>query len=119
MAQICSQLSPLLSRVEQLDIGEESPGQARQGNGIDPTQFLELFHPFPAMQRLHIDSNLVPLVARALQELTGESVTEVLPSLHTLVFKGSSPSGSMQKDIQGFIAARQNSDHPVHVEWEE
>ena len=119
MAQVCSQLSPLLSRVEQLDIREDSPGKARPVNGIDPTQFLELFHPFPAMQRLHIDSKLVPLVAQALQELTGDNATEVLPSLYSLVFKGSSPSGSMQKDIQGFITARQNSDHPVDVEWKE
>ena len=117
MAQVCSQL-PSLSHVEQLHIREDTPGNARRGNGIDPMQFLELFHPFPTMQRLHIDGELVPLVARALQELTGESATEVLPSLHSLVFKGSSPSGSIHKDIEGFITARQNSNHPVDVEWE-
>ena len=69
------------------------------------------------MQLLHIDGELVPLVARALQELTGESTTEVLPSLHSLVFKDYSPSGSIQKDIERFITARQNSDHPVSVQW--
>ena len=119
MAQVCSQLSPLLSHVEQLHIRDYMPVQERQRNGIDPTLFLELFHPFPALQHLQISGELVPLVVRALQELTGETATEVLPSLYSLVFKGSSPSGSMQKDIQGFITARQNSDHPVHVEWEE
>ena len=116
MAQVCSQLSPLLSHVEQLHIREGTPGQARQGNSIDPTQFLELFHPFPATQYLHIYGNLRPLVARALKELTEESATEVLPTLHRLVFRGPSPYGSIQKDIQGFITARQDSTHPVDFE---
>jgi hypothetical protein len=119
MAQLCSQLSPLLSHVEQLYIREETLGQALQGNGINPTQFLELFHPFPALQRLHIYDELRPLVARALQELTGESATEVLPSLRSLVFRGPLPSGSIQKDIEEFITARQNLNHPVDVEWKE
>ena len=117
MAQVCSQLSPLLSHVEQLHICEVTPGNARRGNGIDPMQFLELFHPFPAMQYLCISGELRPLVARALQELTGDVATEVLPSLRRLVFEGFSPPGPIQKDIQGFITARQNSNHPVDVEW--
>ena len=119
MAQVCSQLPSLLSHVEQLAIREDTPGQTRQGNGIDTTQFLDLFDPFPALQQLHIYDELRPLVTRALQELTGESATEVLPSLHRLVFQGPPPSGSIQKDIQGFITARQNSNHPVNVEWRE
>ena len=119
MTQVCSWLSPLFSHVEQLAIREYTPGQARQGNGIDPTQFLELFDPFPAMQDLHIYGELRPLVTRALQELTGESATEVFPSLRHLVFKVPPPSGSIPKDIQGFITARQNSNHPVDVEWRE
>ena len=118
MAQMCSQLSPLLSHVEQLDIREHTRGQERQGNGIDPMLFLELFHPFPAMQYLYIAGELRPLVARALQELTGDVATEVLPSLRHLVFRGPSPSGSIQKVFEGFITARQNSNHPVDVKWE-
>ena len=119
MAQVCSQLSPLLSHVEELFIYEGMSWQARQGNGLDSTQVLELFDPFPSLQDLHIYGELRPLVARALQELTGESATEVLPSLRRLVFEGPPPSGSIQKDIQGFITVRQNSNHPVDVEWRE
>ena len=105
--------------MKQLDICEHSPGQARQGNGIEPTLFLEPFHPFPAVQDLYIFDELRPLVSRALLELTQDSATEVLPSLRRLVFRGPLPSGSIQKDIEGFIIARQNSDHPVDVEWKE
>ncbi|KAH9970256.1 hypothetical protein BJV74DRAFT_990567 [Russula compacta] len=118
MAQVCSQLSPLLSHVEQLDIHEYTSGHARQGNGIDPTQWFELFDPFPAMQHLHINDELGPLVARALQELPGESAPEVLPTLRSLFFKGPSPSKSIQEDIRTFIVARQHSNHPVDVHWE-
>ena len=116
MAQVCSWLSPLCSHVEHLTIREHTPGQARQRNGLDPTQFLELFDPFPALQHLYIYGELRALVTRALQELTGEGAT-VLSSLHRLVFVGPPPSGSIQKDIQGFITARQNSNHPVDVVW--
>ena len=118
MAQVCGQLSLLLSHVEQLHIRDYMPGQEQEENGIDPTQFLELFHPFPATQYLYIYHELRPLVARALQELTGDVATEVLPSLRRLVFRSPSPSVSIQKDTQGFITARQDSNHPVRVEWE-
>ena len=104
MVQVCSQLSPLLSHVEQLYIHGRAPGrgQGRQLNGTDPTEILELFVLFPSVRRLHIFGELRPFVARALQELKGESAAEVLPSLRGLVFRVSSPSGSIQKDIQGF-----------------
>ncbi|KAH9967679.1 hypothetical protein BJV74DRAFT_990710 [Russula compacta] len=118
MTRVCSQLS-LLSHVEQLHISRVTPEQGWQGNGIDSTQFLELLHPFPTLQHLHIYGELSLLVVRVLQEVTGDSAIEVLPSLRSLVFQGRSLSGSMQRDIQGFITARQNSNHPVEVQWKE
>ena len=118
MAQLCRQLSPLTSHLESLEIGEDTPGQARQGNGIDPTQWFELFDLFPAVQDLYIHDQLRPLVARALQELTGERATEVLPTLRSLFFRGLTPPGSTREDIRKFIAARQHSDHPVDVHWD-
>ncbi|KAH9972903.1 hypothetical protein BJV74DRAFT_198650 [Russula compacta] len=118
MAQVCNQLSPLTSHVESLEIYEDTLGQARQGNGIDPTQWFELFDSFPAVQDLHILGELRPLVARALQELTGETATEVLPTLRRLFFKGTWPPGPIREDIQTFISARQHSNHPVEVHWD-
>ena len=118
MAQLCRQLSPLTSHMESLEISENTPRQARQGNGIDPTQWFELFDLFPAVQNLYIHDELRPLVARALQELTRERATEVLPTLRGLFFKGPSPPGSIREDIQTFITARQHSDHPVDVHWD-
>ena len=99
--------SPLLSHVEQLEIHEHTPGDTRRGNGIDPTQWLELFGPFLAVKNLHVYGKLRPLVAWALQELTGERATEVLPTLCRIFFKGPSLSGSIWEDIQPFIIGRQ------------
>ncbi|KAH9973638.1 hypothetical protein BJV74DRAFT_889045 [Russula compacta] len=117
MAQVCYQLSPLTSQVTLLDIREHPPGQARQGNGIDPTQWFQLFNSFPALQDLYIHDELRPLVARALQQVTGETATEVLPTLRRLYFMGPSLPGSIREDIQKFIAARQDSNHPVDLYW--
>ena len=118
MAQVCSQLSSCLSHLEQLEIRENMPGQARKGIGIDSTQWLELFDSFPTMRRLHIYDELRPLVVRTLKELTLERATEVLPNLRSLFFEGLSHSMSLRGDIEGFIVARQHSNYPVGVYWE-
>ncbi|KAH9968400.1 hypothetical protein BJV74DRAFT_273123 [Russula compacta] len=118
MAQVCNRLSPLTSQVISLDIREYPPGQARQGNCIDPTEWFELFDSFPVVQELEIHDELRPLVARALQELMRERATEVLPTLRNLYCKGPPLPGSIREDIQKFIAARQDSNQPVDIHWE-
>ncbi|KAH9954746.1 hypothetical protein BJV74DRAFT_501167 [Russula compacta] len=72
MAQVCNQLSPITSQLEGLEIREGTPGQARQGNGIDPTQWFELFDCFPAVQDLYIHDELRPLVARHCKSSQGK-----------------------------------------------
>ncbi|KAH9976486.1 hypothetical protein BJV74DRAFT_862097 [Russula compacta] len=119
MAQLCSQLSPLLTRVEQLDIRENIYEEAWQRNGIDPMQWIELFDPFPGVQSLCVYDKLTRLVAHALRELTGERVTQVLPALRSLFFKGISPSpSSTREDVEAFVAARQHSSQSVDFHWE-
>ena len=118
MAQICRQLLPLISHVEQLNIGRRASLEAVQGDGMDSTQWQELFSTFTGVQNLHVSEELRPLVAHVLKGLTGESATQVLPALHSLFFKGAPPSGSIQEDIQAFVTARQDSTHPVDVNWE-
>jgi hypothetical protein len=119
MAQICNQVSLLLSMVEQLDIQvdpyKESICQVDTGD----MQWLELFRPFTAVRTLRISLELQPLILPALQELTGDRATEVLPALDILYLAGYQPSESDHQAIKPFIAARQNSDHPVAVHlWE-
>jgi hypothetical protein len=128
MAQICNQLSFLLSIVEQLniEISYYSCYEERTFQGdIEATQWLKLFRPFTAVRTLLIHPQHQSRILLALQELTGERATEVFPALDRLyVFPAPddsyhrwkySPSGSDQQAIESFVAARQHSDHPVAV----
>ena len=117
MAQVCSQLLPFLSCAEQLHLHEYTSGQVRSGNGMDLSQWLELFHPFPGVQSLYVFNELRPLVAQALQDLTEERAAQVLPALCSLFFEGPSPSRSIMEDMKAFVAARRHSNYPVDVHW--
>jgi hypothetical protein len=120
MAQICTQFSFHLSTVEQLDIvyhGVFWNGEA----DVDKSQWLELFQSFTAVRTLRISHKLQSLVVSALQDLTGETTAEVLPTLDGLFLDGPGhePSASEQQAmgrLMGrFIASRQSSGHPVAI----
>ncbi|KAI0251191.1 hypothetical protein BJV78DRAFT_1282698 [Lactifluus subvellereus] len=118
MAQICNQLSFLLSIVEQLDI--EDDNFDRQAVGMGGTPWLELFRPFTAVRTLRISRPLHPIIVPALRRLIGERATEVLPVLDSLYLEVYRPTVSHRLTIEPFIAARRYSDHPVavHFFWE-
>jgi hypothetical protein len=94
MTQIFSQQLPLLSLVEQLEVSEDlCEGLMRKDElDMDPSQWWELFRLFSAAQSLHISERLVSPVARALQDITGQMATEVLPVLRTISLEGLQPS---------------------------
>jgi hypothetical protein len=122
MAQICGQCSFLLSGIEQLDIRGDVDllGSTLQVD-MDNTQWLELFHPFTAVQTLSISREFQPFIASALQGLSVESVSEVLPALgelHLERYQVSRPASARERqleDIKSFITARQRSGQPVSV----
>ena len=118
MVQIFGQQLPLLSHVEQLEIFQPSYGHMQwiDNPDMDSSLWLELFHLFLAVQSLRVSEKLVPPVAAALQELTGERTMEVLPALHSLFLGGLEPSGLVPEGINSFVAARQLSDHHVAVQ---
>ena len=117
--QICSQLLPLLSSVERLDIDHDGVDLLNWQDDVDHTQWLEIFRPFIGVQSLHI-YGLDGLIAPALQELTGVRVMEVLPALCSLFVTDLDPSGSVRQAIEPFISARRASGQPVTVHrWEE
>ncbi len=97
IALVCRELSPLLSRVERLDLRGKAFSSLLDPPDIEPTRWLELFRPFVAVQNLYISEKLGPLITPALQTLrvTGERVTEVLPKLRTISLKEPQPSGSV------------------------
>ena len=83
------------------------------------SQWLELLHLFTSVKDLYISSNFTPRITSVLQELVGERVTEVLPSLQALFL--SKPHTEPVPDAIGqFIAVRQLSGHPIAVSrWDD
>jgi hypothetical protein len=133
VAQMCSQFSPLLSTIEQLDILYHNPIPL-QRDGIsgvynhpispleevdmDNTQWLELFQPFIAVHTLRTSRHSQSLIMSAFQELTVEMATEVLPALHSIYLADlaeHAPSGPEHQAIERFITARQHSGYPVTI----
>jgi len=124
ITQIFSQQLPLLSHVEQLELREfrwmqSDDSEWKDDPDMDSAQWLELFHLFIAAQSLHVSKRLVSPVARALQDLTGQTATEVLPVLRTLFLEGLQPSGPVREAMKPFATARQLSHQPVDIQrWE-
>jgi len=112
LAQLCSLSLPPLYTLEHLNILSY---RLHWQDDIETTQWLELLYPFTSVKHLFVSDGLVPLVAPALQELAGERVTELLPMLQNLSFKGLQQSKPVEEAIRQFIAARQLSGHPVAV----
>ncbi|KAI0302758.1 hypothetical protein BC826DRAFT_431857 [Russula brevipes] len=121
IALVCGHLSPFCSLIERLDfISNLSPAGLEGDDDIESTtQFIQVFRPFTAIWSLHICRSLVPFIATALQELIGESATDVLPNLRNLFLGGSEIFGTVQEVIQPFVTARRLSGQPVAVHhWE-
>ena len=117
ITQIFSEQLPLLSHVEQLELSKDLESQ--DDPDTDSSQWLELFHLFVAAQTLYISKILVSPISRALQDLTGQSATEVLPMLQSLFVEGFEPSGPVHEAMKPFVTARQLSHQPVVIEqWE-
>jgi hypothetical protein len=124
MTQIFSQQLPLLSHVEQLEIRESSSSRGelewKDDSDMDPSQWLELFRLFVAAQSLRMSGKLVSPVTRALQDLTGQMATEILPAPQNLYLEGPEPSGPVHEAMKPFATARQLSHQPVVIQrWDQ
>jgi hypothetical protein len=62
---------------------------------------------------LYISREFTPRLVLALQDLVGERVTEVLPTLQTLFLEETHVLGPVQEAIGQFVAARQLIDQHV------
>ena len=88
-------------------------------NEIEDIQWQEFFYPFSSVKTIILESeDTVRLVAPALQNLTEERATEVLPALQNIsLMTTERPSGSVKEAIEQFIATRQLYGHPVIVHY--
>ena len=71
------------------------------------------------MKNLYLSEEIAARIAPALQELAGDTMAEVLPTLQTISLEGLEPSGPVQEGIRQFVAARKVTSHPIAVtHWE-
>ena len=126
MARLCSSSLPqsLISVVENLYIKTEEERKLDWmllDDETEKSQWLELLRPFTSVKCLYIAYGFKRCLARAVEGLTGERVTEVFPALQTL-FLEEDPfhDGRFQEAIGPFVAARQLSGYPIVVShWDE
>ena len=123
LAQVCGSSFPqaLIPIVERLYIKCEYWDLPSNYN-IQNSLWLEFLHPFTAVKDLYISWSFSPSIASALQELSEERVTEVLPALQSIflgqhLFKDLRLLG--EESIGQFVSARHLAGHPVTVSrWE-
>jgi hypothetical protein len=117
LVQVCSTSFPPLPTLERLDIDIYSGRYLllEWQDEIEGTQMLDLLRPFISVKDLILSDGSFSFVAPALQELSGERVTEVLPALRNLHLEGPQQSGPVEEAIRKFVAVRQLSDFPVTV----
>ena len=114
LAQICTlSLRPLLT-MENLYIKNEYR-RPDWKDDIEAAEWLDLLHPFTAVKNLYLSEQFAPHMAPALQELTGERTTEVLPALQNLFLEGFQPSKPVQEGVARFISARLLANQPVAI----
>ena len=79
----------------------------------------ELLLPFTAVKNLYLSKGFALDIATALEELCGDRITQVLPSLQNIFVEGFRPSGPFETNIEQFVTVRQLSGHPIAISnWE-
>jgi hypothetical protein len=118
LSQLCNSALLALSTVQYLNLYHDiSDAYSRLvGDDMENTQWLELLHSFTNVNDLHLSGKVPTYIAPALQELTGQRVTEVLPALQNLFLdEVDDEPEPVPKAIWEFIAARQLSGCPVAI----
>jgi hypothetical protein len=120
LVQLCTSSFPqaLILMMEGLIIiGSDFYGRPGQ-DGIDPILWRELLQPFTTVKDLYLCPEIAPRLALVLQDLVGESVTELLPALQNIFLRELPPLGFVPEGIEQFVAARQLAGHPISVsDW--
>jgi hypothetical protein len=118
LAQFCRSSLPPLPTLECFRIeGYTIKGLNQVSiDDMESSQWLEPLHPFVAVRDLvlPVEFQAASHVATALRELTGDTVTEVLPALQR-VFVNHVYVEHIQEAFAPFITVRQLSGRPVYV----
>lgn len=110
--------SPSLPTLEHLYIhGHSSFPSDGQQFSTEGIRWLELLHPFTSVKKLYLSEKPASRVARALQDISGENVSEVLPALRSIFFPDHEPSGAVLEAIGKFVATLRLSGRSVSVHY--
>jgi hypothetical protein len=115
LAQVCMSSLPIISALERLEIREDQISQVRWRDDAEDTQWLELLHSFTTLKALCLSPIIEPHIMSALGDLTGERVTEVLPSLQSIFLEPLSAQ-RLRRTVEKFVSARELSGLPVRVD---
>ena len=117
LAQVFTSFFPSMYIVEHLYMYDgPHPSLAPRWEGdIDNMQWLEILEPFTAVKNLYLSEGLALHIAPALQEIVGNRMTVMLPTLQNISLEGHKPSKPIPEGIVKFVAARQLSGHLVTV----
>jgi hypothetical protein len=110
IAQVFSRFSATLFNVVHLELEEVEAEPFEYLGNTDDVEWLHLFHQFSTVQTLYVSEELAEYVALALEGITGEMVTEVLPSIDLICLASQSASS-----VGKFVAARRLFDRTVTV----
>ncbi|KAH9959064.1 hypothetical protein BC827DRAFT_526186 [Russula dissimulans] len=83
LAHVCSLSFPIISALEELQIREGgSLSSSHRKDDMENAQWLELLDPFTGLKNLNFTDGIAQRFFGALQELSGERITEVLIPIH-------------------------------------
>lgn len=112
VTQVCSFSLLSIPTVETLTIRN---CQRWEQVNIEHSQWIELFYVLTTGRTLCLSEEVGLRVASALQEITGETVTQVLPALQVLFVQRLLPRGPTREALDSFAAIRQRFGRPVAV----
>jgi hypothetical protein len=98
----------------------EGSQRPRWYDDMENAQWLELLEPFAASKNLYLHKELVPRVARALEEPAGKAEgLLILPQVQNIFTLGSLPSETVREAFGKFVSQRERSGRPVavHAGW--
>jgi hypothetical protein len=117
LTQVLGSFLSSLATLESLEIAVDEDDVQDE---IEDIQGRELLHPFITVKQVTLDTEASGrLFAHALQELSRESPTQVLPALQDVFLHTEhwQPSGPVKEAIGQFTIARQRCNHPVAVHY--
>jgi hypothetical protein len=109
MTQILGESSPILSNVAHLSIHAHRLQQGWK-NDMVYSDWLDLLRPFIVVETLLVSRQLASHVALAFQQVTGETVAELLPALHLLCLEG-----QLDGSVGKFTAVRRHFRRTVTI----